>query len=261
MWTATSTSSNAPREKAGKDSVHDKRIAMIETEMEPLKKLFPNLKRVGPELTGFKEENPFVLDGDLEKPFWNYRGKNNAWSYQMLDLVNGQPVPEFKSTRVSFRMTKDSSALVIGVKCSEPKMDKLMANAKFDRDDFNIFNDDVVEIYIETPERSYFKIVVNSEGKIWDESQDVTIVSRDTLPVLWNPGVKAVVKREKDRWTAEIMIPTKDFGSLGPSQAYPWGINVCRNRLAGGEPELSALSPTGKPTFLDPSKLGNLAVR
>ena len=53
---------NRAREKAGRDSVYDKRIAMIETEMEPLKKLFPNLKRVGPELTGFREgiESPFA---------------------------------------------------------------------------------------------------------------------------------------------------------------------------------------------------------
>ena len=124
-----------------------------------------------------------------------------------------------------------------------------------------MFNDDVIEIYLETPERSYFKIAVNSDGKIWDESQDVTIVSRDTLPAMWNPGIQAVVKKEKDRWRAEIVIPVKDFGSLGPDKSYPWGINVCRNRLAGGASEPSALSPTGKPRFLDLSKLGNLIVR
>lgn len=250
------------REKAGKHSVFDKRIAMIETEMEPLKKLFPNMHRVGPELTGFHAQNPFVLDGNFDKPFWTFRsGTNNAWSFQMVDLVTGKLVPAAKTTRVSFRMTQDRAALVLGVQCNEPNMDHLVTTAKNDHDDFNIFNDDVIEIYLETPERSYFKIAVNSDGKIWDESQDVTINSRDTLPTMWNPGIKAVVIKEKERWLAEILIPVKDFGSLGPNKSYPWGINVCRNRLAGGTAELSALSPTGKPTFLDLSKLGNLIVR
>ncbi len=250
------------RVKAGKDIVFDQRIAMIESEMEPLKKLFPNMQRTGPELTGFHEPNPFVLDGDFDKPFWTYRsGKVNAWSFQMVDLITGKQIPADKSTRVSFRMTKDKAALVLGVWCNEPNMDQLVATAKNEHDDFSIFNDDVIEIYLETPERSYFKIAVNSDGKIWDESQDVTIVSRDTLPAMWNPGIKALVKKEKGRWRAEIVIPVKDFGTLGPDKSYPWGINVCRNRLAGGTSELSALSPTGKPTFLDLSKLGNLIVR
>ena len=204
-------------------------------------------------------QNPFVLHGNFDKPFWTFRsGTNNAWSFQMVDLVTGKLVPAAKSTRVSFRMIQDRTALVLGVQGNEPKMDQLVATAKNDHDDFN---DDVVEIYLETPERSYFKIAVNSDGKIWDESQDVTINSCDTLPAMWNPGFKAVVKKEKERWLAEILIPVKDFGSLGPNKSYPWGINVCRNRLAGGTSELSALSPTGRPTFLDLSKLGNLIVR
>jgi len=70
-----------------------------------------------------------------------------------------------------------------------------------------------------------------------------------------------VEKKEKDRCFAEIVIPVKDFGSLGPDKSYPWGVNVCRNRMVGGPSELSALTATGKPTFLDLSKLGNLIVR
>ena len=177
----------------------------------------------------------------------------------MRELVRGETVPDERSTRVSFRMPPDKSTLVVAVKCFEPAMDKVRANTKYN-DDFDIFEDDAVEIYIETPERSYFKIVVNSEGKIWDESQDVGIVARDTTPTLWNPGIKAVVKKEKDRWTAEIVIPTEDLGALGPDKANPWGINVCRYRLAGNTPEDYALSPTGTGNFCVLSKLGDLRV-
>ena len=58
------------REKAGKDTVYDKRIAQIETEMEPLKKLFPIPSPTGPKICGFRSNVPFTLDGNLEKPFW-----------------------------------------------------------------------------------------------------------------------------------------------------------------------------------------------
>jgi hypothetical protein len=241
------------RDRAGKDSVYDKRIALMETEMQSLKKLFPNLKRSGPDFRAYSTADPITLDGDVDKPLW--QPKSILW-YGMKELVTGK-TPAQNRTRTAIRMPRDKSALFLSVICEESQMDKLRAQTNRP-DDVNIFEDDVIEIYLETPERSYFKIVVNANGAIWDESRDVSIIDRDTLPLLWNPGVKAVVKKEKDRWTAEIMIPTKDFGSLGPDKIYPWGINVCRCRFAGGPEEAFAISPTGIPKFLELSKLGNL---
>ena len=140
-------------------------------------------------------------------------------------------------------MTPDKSALIIGAICNESNMGKLKADCKLN-DKFEIFSDDVLEVYINTPERSYFKIVVNPNGAIWDESTDVSIVERDTLPILWNPGTKAVVKKFDDRWTVEIMIPSKDFGNIGPTKEFPWGIQVGRTRFTGGNAECWAIAPT-----------------
>jgi hypothetical protein len=75
----------------------------------------------------------------------------------------------------------------------------------------------------------------------------VTLIERDTLPLLWNPGVTAGVKKYPDRWVAEILIPTKDFGQLGPTKEYPWGIQVGRTRFAGGTKETWALARTDGP--------------
>ncbi|MFA7158052.1 MAG: DUF4838 domain-containing protein [Kiritimatiellia bacterium] len=242
------------RDKAGQDSVHAKRIALIESEMQPLKKLFPNMKRSGPAFRGWVNNEPPAIDGDLAKPFWGGRD-HYAW-YAMKDMITGQE-PDKNRTSVSFRMTPDNSNLVVGVICHESRMENISAKAT-ENDAPDISSDDAIEILIDTPERSYFKITVNSNGAVLDESQDATIVARDTLPVLWNPGVKASVRREKYRWTAEILIPTKDFGTLGPTKVYPWGINVGRIRRAGGPAEYFALSPTGKPAFAELTKLGNI---
>ncbi|MFA7160567.1 MAG: hypothetical protein WC299_14815, partial [Kiritimatiellia bacterium] len=101
---------------------------------------------------------------------------------------------------------------------------------------------------------SYFKIAVNANGAVYDESQDAAIMARDTMPAMWNPGIRAAVKKYDDRWSMEVAIPTADFGKLGPKMPYPWGINICRTRTLSGKPEWFALSPGGK-GFSDLSKL------
>lgn len=244
------------REKAGKDTVYDKRIAEIETEMQMVKPLFTNLKkRNGPEFKVYLMSMPLTLDGDLEKPFWSAM---QNW-YVFSDPVSGNKLaPEgINSTEVAFRLTKAQDNLVIGLRCREPEMSKLVANTT-KNDDKDIFNDDNVEIYIETPERSYFRIVVNSNGAILDESHDTTIVQRDSMPLMWNPGCKAVVKKEKDKWTVELFIPREDFGKLGPTATFPWGINLYRTRMVDGKPEKTVLVPKDSP---DGFKLGNLRLK
>ena len=252
-------------DKAGKDTAYARRIAQIETEMQPLKKMLAGMIRTGPTFQGIGKQTgePVIIDGDLEKKFWDKSlestgGGSWPW-FRMADMVTGH-APEKNNTSVSFRIPRDGSNLVVGVVCHEGRMDKIRAKAAKD-DDPAILEDDVVEIYIETPERSYFKIAVNPDGKIYDESQDVSIVERDTLPLLWNPGIKAAVRKDKHQWTAEIMIPTKDFGVLGPTKDYPWGINVCRVRRAGGEAEYYSIAPSGGAERHDRSKWGNLMTK
>ncbi len=228
------------RAKAGKGTVYDRRIARIEEEMQPLKLLFPNLKRTGPLVRAYPVDVTWPgLDGDVGK----YR---YGW-ITLRENTTGEPPPrDVPPTRAALAMTRDKSALIVAVICPESNMDQLKAECRTN-DDPSIFDDDVIEVYICTPERSYFRIVVNANGAVWDESTDVSILERTTQPVLWNPGTKAVVQKFEDRWTAEIFIPTKDFGEIGPSETFPWGIQVARTRLAGGEREAWSLAPTGGP--------------
>lgn len=227
------------RSKVGEGTVYDKRIALIEDEMKSLKKLFTNLKRQGPDIRAYCwPAAEFTIDGDVSE----YDISKYCW-YGMRDLKTGKATNE-NATRVAIALTPDKSALIVAAICYENKMAMLKTDCATN-DDTSIFNDDVIEVYLNTPERSYFKIVVNPNGAIWDESTDSTIVARDTLPILWNPGVKAAVKKYPDRWTAEILIPIKDFGSLGPDKTYPWGIEIGRSRFTGGTPENWAIAPTG----------------
>jgi hypothetical protein len=239
------------REKAGRESVYEKRIAAIEGEMESLRKLFESLKRTGPAFEACRTPAPFTLDGDLAK--YGEQGR-----VALRDNTTGE-LPATNATLATLALTPDDSALIVGVVCYENSMDKLKADCRLN-DTFSLFDDDVVEVYVNTPERSYFKVAVNPNGTLWDESLDATIVDRDTLPILWNPGTKAVVRKFADRWTVEIMIPTKDFGAQAPTRTQPWGIQVARTRFTGGTAAAWAIAPTAGP-YARLNRWGDLYVK
>lgn len=237
------------RKKAGEGTVYERRIAIIETEMQSLKELFPSLKRTGPDVQAQILEKSPKIDGVLDEyaeEFWTV----------MPNLKTGEPVTE-NLTKASIALTPDKSALIIAVECEEEMMDNIKADCLI-KDDSSIFQDDVVEIYVNTPERSYFKIVVNPNNAVWTESTDVAIIDRDTLPILWNPGVESAIKKHPDRWTCEISIPTDDFGDIGPTKENPWGIQVGRVRQTGGTVSAAAIAPTFDGPFRTLNKWGNL---
>ena len=237
------------RAKAGKETVYDRRIAAMELAYQPLKKLFPNLQRTGPDIRAYTVPDDTKLDGDVKK----YK---NGWN-SLRDKKTGT-IPKSNRTEVCISISEDKKNLYVAAVCHERSMDKLKANTKLS-DSISVFEDDVIEIYINTPEHSYFKIVVNPEEALWDETSDVSIIERDTLPILWNPGTKAVVKKYDDRWTVELMVPTKDFGLIGPTKQYPWGIQVGRTRLTEGR-EVWALG-IGPGSYSTLNQWGNLWVK
>ena len=239
------------RAKAGEGTVYDQRIAMIESEMESLKRLFPNLKRTGPWLRAYPTPKEPAIDGDLSE--YKY-----GWT-TLRDSTTGE-IPAKNAASAVVTMTPNKSALIVGVICYENRMSQLKAHCTVN-DDFSIFQDDAVEIYVNTPERSYFKIVVNPNGAIWTETTDVAIIDRDTLPILWNPEVKFAVKKFADRWTVEIMIPTDDFGKIGPTKTFPWGIQVGRSRFTGGHPKAWEIAPTSGGPYRTLNRWGNLWMR
>ncbi len=245
--------------KAPSGTIYHARIEAMEKGYEPLKRLFPSLKREGPLVRAYPVPETFPLDGDMKKYPHNepepgapepYPPIGFGW-HKLLDHGDGKALSgeELKKvgTHVSVNFQPQSRTLCIAAVCYEPEMASLAASAT-KHDDDGIFYDDVIEIYLDSPERSFFKVVVNPNGAIYDETQDVSIVARDSLPILWNPGVKANVKKYDDRWEAEIRIPCADLGVLGPTEQYPWGLQIGRTRIASlgtDKQKHYSLSPTG----------------
>ena len=212
----------AAAKKTAPDSVYRRRINQLIKAYSPIRTLFGNLKRKGPDVRLFRLGNDTVLDGNPGK----YPG-----SAVRLRHKDGR-FPVMNHTEFKIALSEDSKYLYVIVTAYENNMDRLRANTTRN-DDEAVFNDDLIELYLNTPQRSYFKIAVNPAGARWDESTDPTIINRDTLPVLWNPDIKTFVRKYPDRWVVEMKIPTADFHSPPPTRTLPWGIQVGRTRMAG----------------------------
>ncbi len=238
--------------KAG-DSIYGKRIDLIASEMEPLKRLFDNLKRTGPAIRGFEAKSKAKIDGDLTKKFWRDRPYSKDTFYKLKGMMNGRE-PRHVSTSVSFRWLPDNSALVVGIECLEPKMRKIHAACK-SRDAVGIYSDDNIEVHLETPQGIRPKIVVNSEGVVLDECINNNLADLKSFYTVKD----IAVKKYPDRWTVEMKIDAKPLDGKRPTKAFPWGVNICRQRLTGSRPEYYMLSPSGT-NFNDLKSMANLSI-
>jgi hypothetical protein len=169
-------------------------------------------------------------------------------------MITGE-TPKHLSTNVSFRWLPDNSALIIAIECIEPKMNRIRKGCA-KRDSMDIFSDDNVEIHLETNNGIRPKIVVNPNGAVFDSCQTTKV---EDLPLFYT--IKEVAtKKYSDRWTVEVKIDAKTISGDRPSPYFPWGVNICRQRLAGNTPEYYMLSPSGT-KFNDNSSMANLQMR
>jgi hypothetical protein len=234
--------------KAG-DGIYGKRIDFIAEEIAPLKNLFSELRRTGPYVRMRPMDVSPQVDGDLTKPFWtsNFPGEQ-VW---LRDCATGV-APEINRTSAAFRWLPDSS-LLVGITCYERRMDRLRARTPASaKDEHAIYDDDNIELHLETPAGYRAVVAVNPNGSVRDTCVTPNVAD---VPDAWN-AERVAVRKLSDRWTVEIKV--KGLGAM-PNKSYPWGLNVFRQRWTGGEEEGYALSPTGTGSFINaPTKMGNL---
>ncbi len=214
-------------------SVYERRIAAMEAGYAPLRNLFDSLRRKGPWIRAHTLPDGSQPDGNLAK---------YAEVWQTLVRSASGETPDENATRICVAFSNDRRRLFLAAVCHESQMPRLRADTHIP-DVPSIFTDDVIELYLNSPERSFFKIVVNPNGALWDEAQDVTIIDRDTLPLLWNPGTRATVTRHADRWELDLCVPVEDLGATPARKDSPWGLQVGRTRLTADADESFRLAP------------------
>jgi hypothetical protein len=186
-----------------------------------------------------------VLDGRIENDpaWWNIPVAADFFKLSSPSLSKKQT--EFKIGYLPFK------ALYIGIKCEEPEINKIAAQAK---DAQNvIFGEDSIEIFV-FPERAqdYFQFAVNAIGSRWNGK------GRHKIPL---GNWQAKTYRGENYWSVEIKIPFEVFKRI-PCKDEVWTGNICRNILTHedrystwammGEMGFHTSENFGKITFKDP---------
>ncbi len=185
-------------------------------------------------------QEPPTIDGRLQEPCWE-----SLTPLAPFVTLDGMAAPE---AQTSAHVARQGDALLIAVRCREPRMDLLRADAAAGSAD--VWRDDCVEIFLNptsTP-GAYRHLIVNAAG-----------VTQDNLPP--ERGVayewQAAAARDSDGWTVEARIPFSDLDAAAPQDGDTWRLNICRSRLPRSEQ--SAWSPTLKPSdFHVPDRFGLL---
>ncbi len=245
------------QQKAPPDSVYAQRIALIADYIKPMKDLQAQLgkgRENVPEARAIIHDGAkLTIDGRLDEEAWQ-----GLAAYGLSELQTGR-VPVFKT---SFKALWIGDSLYLGITCEDVDTKRLDPQAK-KRDDMSVFNGDCVEIELETQNHSYYQFAVSPAGTLVDLDRE------DGLNPLWTSGAEVATQIGEKSWTIEIRIPVAapnqtEIDALNgvsgrkPTEAYPWYVNVCRQRIRENDAELSAFSPTGKEDFHVLSKFAKL---
>jgi hypothetical protein len=230
---------------AAGDGIYAQRIQKIISELQPRDKVIKQFEIKDKEIAEARKKTYAALgvDGSALDKANTYKLENNKPSKDS--------TPD---TSTSFKVGWENNSLVLNIRCDEPEMNNIVASP-------NIHDGDYVLILIETPQHSYYKIMVNPDGKLLEGSP--------------NPGWLSLseVKIEKgdNFWTVNMKIPVVGDAEANsdpyhrmagekPTAEYPWYFNIGRQRFAGGKFEAQAFNPTNG-TWYQVNKFGRLEIK
>ena len=246
------------REQVEEGSVYDQRLALLGEYLDSLaarsEQIAKEQKREGvPELRMWRNVDVKV-DGRLDDEFWE---NMPSWAGGRLrDLETGRE-PAF-GTR--FKVAWGSDGIYFAVRSEFAPGEKPTIGTDRD-DDAGLWHGECIEILLETEENSYYQIAISPSGAVADLNR-----ANGRMDFGWDSQAEVGTHIGEDYWTAEVRIPVTESKNdplhqvIGrrPLNDLPWYFNICRQRVAGDERELSAFSPTGEARFHVPSKFAKL---
>ncbi|MBQ4328545.1 MAG: hypothetical protein IJC27_02340, partial [Lentisphaeria bacterium] len=145
-----------------------------------------------------KSSSPVTLDGRLDEPVWSESGKITRFYRFGTDKV--------QEVETEMYLAYDEQNLYLGVRCFEPDTSKIVA--KETKHDSPVWVDDCVEFFIASPNNNAMQLIFNTIGGHFDSELFQKVPGdpwRGAGERNYNWQTKAVV--EKDRWTAELVLP------------------------------------------------------
>jgi len=167
---------------------------------------------------------------------------------------NQRGTPPLQPTQVRVLRLQDD--LIIEFDCMDDD-----PSATITQRDGALWREDVVEVFLDPPGDglSYFEIEVNPLNAVCD------LVLRRSLSgwkkeFAWDcDGLDTTTEILDHGWRAQLRIPLLSVAPTLPGTGTSWRVNFARIDYGSqGSRELSAWSPTYRPTFHSPSHFGSL---
>ena len=188
-----------------------------------------------------------VLKGDMSDPVWS----KGALLSNFTSLNKAQKTIQQTSVRALY----DAKYLYLGVYSREANMAGLVARSR--GRDGSVWKDDGIEVLVDpsSSQHMFYHFFMNPVGGYFSTK----CAAKGGSSEEWHGDFRVRSARKSDGWTAEIAISFADLG-FTPKQGLAWGINICRNRIAGTQ-ELSAWNPSPwgfeKPDYFGQIVLGD----
>jgi len=165
-----------------------------------------------------------VIDGKLDEQCWQKASK-------ISDFVQSEPEEGKKaSEKTIVYLLYDEKKLYVGFECWQSDIKKLQASAT--RRDSHFFNDDYVELFLDTfhDKRNCYSFALNllgtqNDARIANEGSNQHGHGGDNS---WDCGWEGQSDRSEDKWTAEFAIPFCELRFENKPNSV-WGINFMRN--------------------------------
>lgn len=181
---------------------------------------------------------PPLIDGQLGDACWG----------QPLGAFVALDMSELAWPQTAVFMTYDDASLYVAIRCNEPAMKSLRADVT--ERDGALWRDDCVELFLDSncDRKTYYHLIANAKGALYD-----SVTPGDAN---WNGDITVAAAVAEDSWSVEFAIPFVELGG-SPGPGALWGVNIGRERYAGGKGQLSAWSATyGK--FHEPARFGQV---
>ena len=164
------------------------------------------------------------VDGDLGDQAWQEAVMTDPW---MVSTGEAEAPVQTRAWLGTF-----AGRLYIGLKCEEPSTDTMLTRVT--EDGGAVWEDDCVELFFDgnLDLTTYRQIALNSLG---------VATSLPPRGGEWQPALEKAARVGDGDWSAELSLPVDDLDAM----ARTIGLNLCRERRAGGEVELSCWSATG----------------
>ncbi len=187
------------------------------------------------------------LDGVLDDAAWEDKPVLADF------LLNRGNAPASAQTRA--HVTWDDSALYLGVRAEEPRMDLLTTDA-VEAEAKRVWRDDLIEVFVDfhNDDSTFTHLGITAAGATVGQFNVVRGSAKTAIDI--EPEIDVAWKHGENHWIVEAAIGWSTFG-VRPTAGEVWGLNVNRGRPHAGEYS-SWAGVQG--SFLQPGAFGDMYV-